>query len=158
MNNKLYSAANHPQSDTAAPGVERTRRESGTEGAAVSRVQTQVVPSGKRRRLTAQFKMNVIQRVSRLREENSGEIGAYLRSQGLYYANVTRWEQQLENGTLGVKRGPMKTVSKSDSREKVKLKRIIQQLEKKLETANALIELQKKISDLMGLQQESMTE
>lgn len=158
MGNGTVTKVTDSLTSTGTAGTERTRRVSGVPAVPVERTKTQVIPSSKRRRLTAQYKLKVISTVSQLRQENAGEIGAYLRGQGLYYSNVSTWEKQLENGQLGVKRGPNKSVSKSDSKEKNYLKRKIELLEKKLERANALIELQKKISDLMGLQQISLNE
>lgn len=152
MSNNGNGSSRGPSAIIGSPGTERTRRESGVPGDPMKRAQTQVVPALKRRRLTAPYKLKVLQKVSELRQENNGEIGAYLRSQGLYYSNVLRWERQLEKGTLGIKRGPAKHISEADSKEKASLKRKIEQLEKKLERANSLIELQKKISNLMDLQ------
>ena len=123
-----------------------------------NRIETQVEPSSKRRRLTTSYKLKVLQKVSRLREGHSGQIGAYLRSEGLYYATVSKWEEQLENGTLSNKRGPKQSVSDAHTKEKKALKLKVTQLEKKLEKANMLLELQKKISELMGLQQASLNE
>ena len=64
----------------------------------------------------------------------------------------------MKDGTLGIRRGPKKFVTVTSTKEKEALKRKVAQLEKKLEKANLLLELQKKISDLMGLQQDSLNE
>ena len=139
-------------------GSEGARRATGEPAVPTNRIETQVEPSSKRRRLTTSYKLKVLQKVSRLREGHSGQIGAYLRSEGLYYATVSKWEGQLENGTLSNKRGPKQSVPNAHTKEKKALKLKVAQLEKKLEKANMLLELQKKISELMGLQQASLNE
>lgn len=156
VNEKSQVVGSRPTTGTS--GVEGARRVTGTPDVPVHRIETEVKPSKKRRRLTASYKLKVLQKVNRLREENSGQIGGYLRSEGLYYETVSRWERQLKDGTLGIRRGRKKSVTFNSTKEKVALKRKVAQLEKKLEKANMLLELQKKISDLMGLQQDSLNE
>jgi transposase len=81
-----------------------------------------------------------------------GEKGALLRREGLYSSNITNWRRQRERGELeglaSKRRGP-----KSDPQavEIARLKRENEQLRKRLEQAELIIEVQKKISQIMGI-------
>jgi hypothetical protein len=53
----------------------------------------EVVPRSRRRVHSLPYKLNVLKAVAALRSEGNGEIGAYLRREGLYYATVRSWER-----------------------------------------------------------------
>lgn len=76
--------------------------------------------------------------------ENASERGALLRKEGLYHARIIAWKQQLENSQSNGKK-QTRNALRSDH-----LARENEQLKKKLAHAEAIIELQKKISDLLG--------
>src|SRR5262249_20076647 len=86
----------------------------------------------------------------------AGQIGALLRREGLYSSNLTHWRQQRDEGSLKAlspkKRGP-----KPDplANENAALRRRIERLEAELKRAETIIEVQKKLSDLLGLQDPS---
>ncbi|MDP3830180.1 MAG: hypothetical protein Q8Q47_02845, partial [Ignavibacteriaceae bacterium] len=50
----------------------------------------------KRPRHTENYKQEVVAHVSELRE-TGGEIGSYLRTKGLYFSTVKKWENKLKN-------------------------------------------------------------
>jgi hypothetical protein len=93
----------------------------------------------------------VLQNVSRFKEQGSGALGAYLRQEGLYYSSVTRWQKQLETGVLGTKtkRGKQEKCRQALLKENKALRRKMERLEQKLEKTELIVELQKKISQLM---------
>lgn len=111
---------------------------------------TQVVPRPKRRRFTASYKLRILQEADLCTE--SGEIGALLRREGLYYSNLGTWRRQRDQGQLSglspKKRGP-----KEDpvARENARLKREVEHLKVKLEKAETIIDVQKKLSKLLGV-------
>lgn len=111
---------------------------------------TQVVPRPQRRRFTAGYKLRILQEADSWAE--SGQIGALLRREGLYYSNLRTWRRQRDLGQLAgltpKKRGP-----KEDpvARENARLKRENEQLKAKLEQAETIMEVQKKLSKLLGL-------
>lgn len=74
---------------------------------------------------------------------NASERGELLRREGLYYARVSSWRRQ-----LGMSGDGRKTTS--SARRTDHMAREIEQLKKKLEQAQAIIDLQKKVSDLLG--------
>lgn len=76
--------------------------------------------------------------------ENALERGALLRREGLYRSCISAWRHQLENSKLNEKK-KMSSTLRTDY-----LVRENDQLKKKLAHAEAIIDLQKKISDLLG--------
>lgn len=76
--------------------------------------------------------------------ENAIERGALLRKEGLYHSRISAWRHQLENSKLNGK-NKMRGALRTDH-----LVRENNQLKKKLAHAEAIIDLQKKISDLLG--------
>lgn len=98
-----------------------------------------------RRRFTAEYK----QRIALEAESCSqpGEIGALLRREGLYSSVVQRWRRQLQEETLS---SSEKSNSKpSPARELARLQRENERLKEKLRQAELIIDVQKKVSELM---------
>ncbi len=110
----------------------------------------QVVPGSKRRRFTASYKLQILQEADLYTE--SGQIGALLRREGLYYSNLRAWRRQRDQGQLAALT-PKKRGRKEDpvSREIARLKRENEKLTEKLEKAEIIIDVQKKLSKLLGL-------
>jgi transposase-like protein len=73
------------------------------------------------------------------------ERGAFLRREGLYYSSISTWRKELSAGSGGSGKGKQAT-TRSDH-----LARENAQLRKKLAHAEAIIDLQKKVSTLFGL-------
>ena len=108
----------------------------------------------KRRYHTTAYKLKVLQKVSELKVQGTGTLGAYLRGEGLYYSNVHKWQEQLDSGVLTTKRGKKEKDSLSLKQEIRKLKRKLEHTEKKLKKTELIVELQKKISEIMGIETE----
>lgn len=72
--------------------------------------------------------------------------GALLRREGLYSARIAAWRHQQANGKDNVVKGK-KNAARIDH-----LTRENEQLKKKMAQVEAIIELQKKVSDLLGMQ------
>jgi hypothetical protein len=96
------------------------------------------------------YKLKVLETVAALRARGHGAVGAYLRKEGLYYSSVRTWERLQAQGQLTSKgRG-----SKERSREELlaenkRLRRKQEQLEKKLKKTELIVELQKKLSEVI---------
>lgn len=134
-------------------GTEGGRRPSGVPS---SNVDTEVVIPGKKRRLTKAYKLSVIATFEELKKESPEKLGEYLRSEGLYYKIVSQWRNQHRDGTLSDHRkGTIGYVQESMAKENAKLKRQLAATQKKLEQAELLVDLQKKISQLI-LNEESI--
>jgi len=88
-----------------------------------------------------------------------GAIGAILRREGLYSSAITDWRRQKEAGTYAglspVKRGPKAVPAHPLLAEHAQLQRDYKRLEQRLERAEAVIDIQKKVSLLLGLPIES---
>jgi transposase-like protein len=109
-----------------------------------------------RRRFSASKKLEILAKVARLRSEGNGQMGAYLRSEGLYYATVQKWQTQAEAGKLGASKGCSKAEKSRDSLAKHNkaLRRKLEQMEKKLAKQEMIIDLQKKLSDMLQMEEE----
>jgi len=114
------------------------------------------VPEKKpRRRFTASYKLRILQEVENCTEP--GGVGKILRREGLYSSNLTDWRRARDNGRLDAmsprKRG-RKPKEKNPLAEKVScLEKENQKLEHKLKRAELIIDAQKKISQILGIQQ-----
>ena len=109
---------------------------------------TEVVPRARRRRFPVAYKRRILQEVDRCTQ--SGQIGGLLRREGLYSSHLSKWRQPREQGELGTpKRGP----SPADPalKEMDRLRRENERLRKRLEQAETIIEVQKKLSNLLGI-------
>ena len=116
---------------------------------------TEVTPRAKRRSFSAQYKLRILEEADACSEP--GEIGALLRREGLYSSNLTCWRRQREQGQLqGLrpkKRGRKKTQHDEMRRELETLRQQKQQLAARLEAAETIIAVQKKLSTLLGVPQ-----
>lgn len=109
-----------------------------------------------RRKFTAKYKLNILSSVESCTEP--GQIGAILRREGLYSSHLTLWRRQRAEGLLeGLspkKRGRKKTPKNPLSDKVAKLERENRHLQAKLERASLIIEAQKKISEILGVDQD----
>lgn len=107
----------------------------------------EVVPRAKRRRFSAEYKDRVIKEAEQCRAP--GEIGALLRREGLYSSHLSKWRQQQRQGQLqGRKRG--RKVN-PEAAELKRLRRENARLRQQLERAELIIDVQKKVSQMLGL-------
>jgi len=104
----------------------------------------------KRRRFTAEYKLRILREVDRAK--GSGEVGAILRREGLYSSLLTQWRHDRDRvakaGLAARKRGPKARAV--DPRIK-QLERENARLERKLKQADTIIEIQKKVSEILGI-------
>jgi transposase len=113
----------------------------------------EVVPQAKRRRFSAEYKLRILEEVDACHEP--GQIGALLRREGLYSSHLTTWRRQRAEGQLAglspKKRGRKSSVDEALVNELDALKRENECLENRLQQAETIIEVQKKLSGLLGL-------
>lgn len=107
----------------------------------------EVPPKATRRTFTAAYKRKILEKAAALKA-SPGEVGALLRSEGLYTSHLSAWRRELKGGRLegrGVKQGrPVK----HDTRRLVRENR---RLQERLRVAEAVIEVQRKLCGLFGL-------
>ena len=111
----------------------------------------EVVPKAKQRQFSARYKLRILEEAENCGRR--GQLGALLRREGLYSSHLTTWRRQREKGQLdglGAKRrGPKpRDVLEEDL---AKLRRENERLKARLERAETIIEVQKKLSRLLGL-------
>jgi transposase-like protein len=119
-----------------------------------------VVEKKSRRHFTAAYKLRILQEYESCR--TSGGIGALLRREGLYHSNISTWRRQRDQGALqGLtprKRGRKAKKPDPMTQKVARLERENRQLAKKLKQAETIIEVQKKISEILGIPQEKTGE
>lgn len=112
----------------------------------------EVLPRQKRRNHTAAYKIKIVETVSALRAEGRGAVGAFLRTEGLYFSMVKTWERQYKDGTLlTTSRGPKQKSRQSLLEENKQLRRKLEQIEQRLAKTEMIVELQKKLSSILDL-------
>ena len=111
----------------------------------------EVVPKAKRRQFSARYKLRTLENAENCAER--GQLGALLRREGLYSSHLTTWRRQREKGQLEAlspkRRGPKPEEPLEE--DLVKLRRENERLKARLERAETIIEVQKKLSCLLGL-------
>lgn len=85
----------------------------------------------------------------------SGGIGAILRRESLYSSTLTDWRRQRDAGALGalvpLKRGRKVAVPNPLAAELAVAQRDNARLTRRLAHAEAIIDLQKKVAELLGI-------
>lgn len=112
----------------------------------------EVLERAARRRFTPQYKLKILREAERC--STPGEIGALLRREGLYSSNLSTWRRQREAGALAsmsaTKRGRHTKLSAQD-KELERLRRDNERLRRKLSQAEQIIDVQKKLSEVLGV-------
>lgn len=109
---------------------------------------TEVVPKNSRRRFTKAYIERILKELD---DAPHGEMGKILRREGLYTKTITKWKNDREQGNGESKRG-RKAVPQEDLRKRIdKLERESASLKRKLYQAEKIIEVQKKVSELLGI-------
>jgi transposase len=118
-------------------------------GKAEEGMKTEVVAKAKRRQHTAEYKVRILRELDECK--GRGEVGALLRQEGLYSSLVSKWREQRERGSLtglsGTRRGPKVD---PNAAELARLQRENKRLREQLERAELIIEVQKKVAQLVG--------
>ena len=116
-------------------------------------VETEVVAKAQRRRFTAAEKLRVLREADGCTK--SGELSALLRREGLYSSQLAAWRAARRRGELAGltprARGPKAKPVDPRDRKIAELERETRRLQARLERAEGLIEVQKKVSQLLGI-------
>ena len=106
-----------------------------------------------RRRFDAAYKLRIIEEADRCTQP--GQLGELLRREGLYSSHLANWRRLREQGSLQSlepkKRGRRAKRKDSTTQELDRLRRENQRLADRLRQAETIIEVQKKVSEIMGL-------
>jgi len=110
----------------------------------------EVRPKAKHRRFTAEYKKRILDEADAC--TTAMQRGALVRREGLYSSHLTAWRRQRAHGILdglapkkrGVKPNPL-------ALENAQLRHENERLQEQLHRAETIIEVQKKVSQLLGL-------
>jgi len=150
-----------PEPDlSGAGGTKGARRATGVPPAsAVRRIDApdpEVAEVKPRRKFTAAYKLRILNESDQCSEP--GQMGALLRREGLYSSHLTTWRRHRDEGILqGIspkKRGRKKKPTNPLARRVAQLEKENRRLQQKLKRAEIIIEAQKKISEILGIDQD----
>ena len=115
--------------------------------------EVEVVAKATRRRFSAEYKVKILRAAEACTKP--GEIGALLRREGLYASNITTWRAQQRKGALAglaqKKRGPAPAEKNLLAVTVAAQEKEIVRLTARAERAEALVALQKKVSESLGI-------
>ncbi len=103
-----------------------------------------------RRKMTAKYKLSILEKTESMLP---GELGAFLRREGLYSSHLSSWRKQraagqlagLEPKTRGAKPQP------PEARRVKELEADYARLQRRLDQAELVIQVQKKLCELFGV-------
>lgn len=112
----------------------------------------EVTPKATRRRFTAQYKLDLLREID---AAGPGQCGAILRREGLYSSHLVEWRRARDSGALAAlaqKRGRKPALRRDPmALELERLQRENTRLQGKLKQAELIIDVQKKISEILGI-------
>ena len=113
----------------------------------------EVTAKARRRTFAAAYKLQILDAANAA--QGSGEIGALLRREGLYYSHLTKWKEQQRTGALtGLaprRRGPKAEPPNPLAKRFAELERENRRLTRRLAQSEAIIDIQKKVAALLGI-------
>ena len=113
----------------------------------------EVAERAARRRFTAEYKLQVLRHAEAC--ASPGALGALLRREGLYSSHLTTWRRQREQGSLAAlspkKRGRRAGPPSPLARRVAELERDNARLTQRLQQAETIIAVQKKLSEALGI-------
>lgn len=106
----------------------------------------EVVPTARRRQFSRAYKRRILAEVAQCQR---GEVGALLRREGLYSSMLSKWRQQQAAGKLDEASRNQEQEVEDHAKELRRLQRENARLQAQLAKAEAIIEVQKKLSALL---------
>jgi transposase len=109
-----------------------------------------------RRTFTAEYKQRILREADAAAASGvSGAVGSLLRKEGLYSSHLTEWRRERERGQLAgltpKTRGRKPTPKNPLADELEQLRRQNARLQAELDKAKVIIDVQKKLSSLLGI-------
>ncbi len=103
-----------------------------------------------RRRFSAEYKLRIVEEANAASEP--GQIGALLRREGLYSSHLVDWRRQYRLGALSSLARPRGRPKPHPlAAENERLRREVGRLSTRLTRAERIIEIQGKVSELLGI-------
>ena len=114
----------------------------------------EVPAKAKRRRFSAEYKRQILREADKA-AGNLGEVGALLRREGLYSSHLITWRGQRDRGELAglspKKRGRKPKEINPLAKRVAELERDKRRLERKIAQQQVMLDIQKKVSELLGI-------
>jgi transposase-like protein len=115
--------------------------------------EVEVMEKAGRRRFSAEYKRKILKAADAC--SRPGELGSLLRKEGLYSSNLTAWRAARERGEIAglepKQRGPKAVVKDERDRRIAELEKEARKWKARAERAEALVDLQKKVSEILGI-------
>ena len=106
-----------------------------------------------RRRFTVEYKLRILAEADACSE--TGMLGELLRREGLYSSHLSTWRRQRDEGALAglapKRRGRKPKPKNPLADENEQLRRENQRLKEKLRQAELIIDVQKKVSEMLNI-------
>ena len=113
----------------------------------------EVTEKAKRRQHSAAYKLKLLQEADACTKP--GELGALLRREGLYSSHLATWRAaRAKGGNAGLaaaKRGPRAVAPDPRDKQLVEQARELARWKARAERAEAVVEIQKKVAGLLGI-------
>ena len=140
-------------------GVEERSDEAPRDGRAGATPDPEVVAKPMRRQFTAAYRLRILEEADRCSQP--GEVGRLLRREGLYSSHLATWRKARRKGSLrelAAKKRGAKPAERNPLDAKVRmLEAKVERLEHELHTAYTILDVQGRISGLLGLNLEHET-
>jgi len=141
-------SGNAGNASIATPGTAEPRP-----GRVIGRAVDPEIVQTARRRFSAAYKVKILKEIEACKDE--GKIGEVLRREGLYSSHLSTWRRQRDSGGLAGlapgKRGRRSDDAASHRERATALEKELSALKQRLRQAEVIIEVQKKISSLLGV-------
>lgn len=126
--------------------------------AAAMGADTEVVERTGKRRYSDAYKVRIVEEANRC--QRPGEVGALLRREGLYASALARFRKQYSAGLLtgSASKRKAERVDAGHLQRILDLERENRKLQRSLSQAEAVIEVQKKLSEILGLNRDESEE
>lgn len=115
--------------------------------------EVEVLAKAERRRFTAEYKRKILKEADACTKP--GELGALLRREGLYSSLLATWRAARQRGEISglnpKKRGPKGRIRDLRDKRIAELERENRRLKRRAARAEALVEVQKKLSEILGI-------
>ena len=127
----------------------------GLSSSEVSESNPEVMAIKRKRTRTTEDKLRIVREFDSCRD--SGERGTILRREGIYGSYIYRWRRERDEvallGLSDQKRGPKADPARGEKLRIIELEKQVLRLEKDLKKSHIIIDVQKKISEILGIVQ-----
>lgn len=127
-------------------GKENSAEKAASDSSTKKRPDIEVKEPRQRRQFSTSYKARIL---AELDSSEGGQVASILRREGLYASHISKWRYERRLAAKEEsKRGPKSNPLTSENSQ---LRAEVQQLKKRLHRATALLDLQKKVSEILGV-------